>query len=370
MATDSNSPLYFNCHLCGDCCSSWSIPIESAKAEVLLTRTWVQDRLKTHYRSLTPISKEAYRLPLTDANVCIFLGEDRRCLIEVNEGADLKPTDCKRFPFASVQLEDGTTQHDTSAVCKHISEKLLLAFQPILPKPDEAERLKKLFDNDGLEYMPKHVYINLFRKTTWQELDSHWEQSLKEIFSMPELSTEQALWQVRQTIQRWPKTSKSFQQPDKRLRFASWLTTCFLRKPYGTLSWINLLWGKQYEDPRIFGLSVELKARRTVSWATSLDRYLNAFLYNILTRKRLLSRGASLESLFAMGLTAVLLVRWYAITLASLRIGIAGDAVVVSESDVTMAIRLVERYYTGHQPRFLKQFCNRWRGALLLWFTM
>jgi Fe-S-cluster containining protein len=370
MATDSNSPLYFDCHLCGDCCSSWNIPIESEKAEVLLNRSWVQERLDAHNRSLVRISKETYRLPLTDENVCVFLGEDRRCLIEVNEGSDLKPTDCKRFPFASVEFEDGTTRHDTSAVCKHLSEKLLLAFQPILPKPDEAARLKKLFAEDGLEYFPKHVKVDLFRKGPWQAVDSYWEKSLKQVFSDSECSTEEAVWRIRQVIRDWTKAKEEYFSPKKKLRFTSWVTSCFLRKPYGTFSWLELFRGKQYEDSRIFGFSVDLKNRENVDWDPVLDKYLNAFLYNILIRKRLLSRGASLESLFAMSIIAMLLVKWYAVTLASLRIQDSGDKVITLESDVTMAIRLVERYYTGHQPRFLRKCCKPWRGALLLRLMM
>jgi Fe-S-cluster containining protein len=362
MATNSNPPTYFNCYLCGDCCSSWSIPIEREKAEVLLARAWVQERLKNARRELVPLSSESYRLPLTDENVCVFLGEDRRCLIEVHEGVALKPSDCKRFPFAPVKLPDGELRHDTSAVCKHISEQLLLAFQPILPKPEEIPQLKTLFTGDTLEELPEQVAISLFQKCSWPEIGTYWEVPLKAVFENPNISTRQALCQANALIRQWPDV------PDKLysaracggFRLGGLITLCFLRKPYGTLSWVSLLCGKQYEDPRIFGFPVDLKAAGKAIWPPVLDRHLNAFLYNILTRKRLLARGASLESLLAMAVIAALLVRWYAAVLASLQ-----NRTLISQTELTLAIRLVERYYTGHQPRFLKLFCSRWRGALL-----
>ena len=41
------------------------------------------------------------------------------------------------------------------------------------------------------------------------------------------------------------------------------------------------------------------------------------------------------------------------------------DEVLMDDAHVATAIRLVERYYTGHQPRFFHWFLSHWRGALL-----
>jgi hypothetical protein len=58
---------------------------------------------------------------------------------------------------------------------------------------------------------------------------------------------------------------------------------------------------------------------------------------------------------------AALLVRWYAKALAALQ-----GAQETSEKDVTTAIRLVERYYTGHQPRFFNFFISRFKSRFIL----
>lgn len=366
MAIDSNPPVtdtYFDCHLCGDCCSSWSIPIEAEKAKVLLTREWVQERLNETRREVVSVSAKTYRLPLSDENVCVFLGADRRCLIEVNEGLTLKPSECQKFPFASVRLPNGQTKHDTSAACKHIAEKLLLAFQPILPRSEDEQPC------EDVESFPKRIHLNLFRTADWSKGSQHWAEALRTIFTNQDCSSEQAVQQAAQLIYNWSQ-GKNKAPRQTSIRFAFWFTNYFLRKPYGTWSWVSLLRGRQYDDPRLFGSPVDLHAIKTIPWTHSYDHHVNAFLYNLLNRKRMLARGASLTGLLAMAVVAGLLIRWYATVLASLRIEVSVDEpnqpVEIELDDVTRAIRLVERYYTGHQPRFLHWFCNHWRTELLL----
>jgi Fe-S-cluster containining protein len=408
MNADSNAPVYFDCTLCGECCSSWNIPIEAEKAHRLLEKPWVQARLDTTHRQLQAVSESLYRIPLTDENVCVFLADDRRCLIEANEGISLKPHECQRFPFASIQMPDGSRQHDTSAACKRISEKLLLAFQPILPKPktfnapeastpsggetlDKAPEpdileLLQAHENDffdALESFPERVAVGIMRTCTHTEYE-RWHQHAREIFSQsinPKIALKQAFAALPQQTSRFnrkniplnPKPlstgrgAKQSSDPYKPSNswIANYLTLFFLRKPYRSLTWVKLLGGKQYEDPRIFGLPVDLQARKRVAWDEAVHPHINAFLYNILSRKLPLARGMSLVSLLAMAGCAELLVQWHATTLAAMR----GDTH-VTIPDVTGAIRLTERYYTGHQPRFMQVFHSRWKGKLiatLLW---
>src|ERR1043166_7534085 len=103
--TDVSTPrVYFECSQCGDCCSSWNIPLEADKARILLDRSWVRERLAATRRALKPMTADLYRISPTDQNMGVFLGEDRRCLVEVREGAALKPKECRRFPFAAVKM--------------------------------------------------------------------------------------------------------------------------------------------------------------------------------------------------------------------------------------------------------------------------
>lgn len=403
--------------MCGECCSSWNIPIEAEKARQLLEKSWVQARLRETSRQLTPMTPDTYRIPLTDENVCVFLAEDRRCMVEANEGLALKPHECQRFPFATVRLPDGTDWHETSAACKSISEKLLLAFQPIQPRPSASRPAKSSHtthsssgrlspvDESGdahvgvleaqslmeevleaqalteaalepLALFPERIPVSGFRhisKAAYQE----YQHQLRQLFMNPNLRPEAALAEAHRLLHRIARQHErhggksglegqplpSVQTSGYRFSplLAGMLTIAFLRKPFRTLSWVSLIRGRTYPDPRIFGVPVELGPQGKIPWDNSheagLNRRLSAFLFNLLQRKRLIALGSSLAAHLAMAGVACLLVQWYARTLAWLQ-----GAGSPSESDVSSAIRLVERYYTGHQPRFLAFFTSRWRA--------
>lgn len=394
MTLDSNptaQPLYFNCKMCGECCSSWNIPIEAGKAKKLLEKPWVQTRLQETNRQLTPITEDTYRIPLTDENVCVFLAEDRRCMVESQEGLALKPHECQRFPFATVSLPDGTTWHETSAACKSISEKLLLAFQPIQPKPSQPEidsappweavtqPLTPEEDDYSLSaslepvaHFPQRIPVSGLREMSQAQYQNY-QAGLRAIFTNPEWDPQTALRQANELLKQVSRHSQKRPiQPTFKHDVSiigcfpgllvKLLTIGFLRKPYRTMSWVNLILGQTYPDPRIFGLPVELAQIRHIPWNPTFNLRLNAFLYNLLQRKRMVALGSSLSAHFAMAGVACLLVQWYARALAWMQ-----ESREISEQDVSGAIRLVERYYTGHQPRFLEFFASRWRGEGIYW---
>ncbi len=371
MHADTNDrPLYFECSICGECCSSWNIPIEGEKARALLTREWVTQRLSETRRELVKVTDALYRLPLTDENVCVFLGEDRRCMVEAHEGLALKPKECQRFPFAAIEMPNGTLVHDTSASCKRIAEKLLLAFQPILPVPDSREDTTPSdseASDEEPERIPKRLYAGVFRRVPVETYEIYL-QRLRVVFSDSGNTPEMALRQARLLLKGLPSSLE--RQEDNllgrvNLYQPSWIEQLillfFLRKPYGIWSWFNLLQGRMYHDPRVFGMPVDLRAVKQVAWNPACNQRLNAFLYNLLCRRMLLARGGSLSSILALATVAQLLVRWYARTLAWIR-----ETKQVETADVSMAIRLVERYYTGHQPRFLQFFTARLRSRLVV----
>jgi Fe-S-cluster containining protein len=431
--------VYFECSQCGDCCSSWNIPLEADKARILLDRPWVRERLAATRRALTPMTADLYRIPLTDQNMCVFLGEDRRCLVEVHEGAALKPKECRRFPFAAVKMPASGVppsnragediRYETSAACKKISDTLLLAFRPILPKPPESAECEvpgnptpKTSETwqlglevaneaafDLLETLPARVPVDWFRTADWSAYAA-WRERLRIVFMDPDVSADEALRQARHLLKLQipphpnPPPPGGRGQKDLLLSAnnapfsrensplppglqplprneaygcgspnggggglgwgGSWITLFFLRKPYRTLTWFRLWRGEVYEDPRLFGMPIDLKARCAVrgDWEERAEnrRLLKAFLFNLLGRRLPLTRGQSLASLTAMAVCACLLVRWYAVTLAWLR-----NEQTVAPTDVSLAIRLVERYYTGHQPRFLQFFASRWKSGLI-----
>lgn len=315
-------PVYFECSQCGDCCSSISIPIEREKAERILAKLWVQDRLTETHRKLEKLSSEYYRLPLTDENTCVFLAEDKRCLIEVHEGRDTKPEECKRFPFAAVKTESGELSYDASASCKHIAEMLLTAFAPILPQPDSDLGLIP-------QEFPTRIETGYGRRTLSHPEFWHYQQTLTKIF-LQDISAREALGQVRQLLGQQSAESVG----DWRQKL---LTLYLLRKPYGSWTWMQMLIQQKVVDSRIFGTRIEALNQPLQS---ADDRLLKGFLHNILRRYVLLSHGHSLSNMLGLACAGYTLVQWYAVTL----------------EDTSLAIRIVERYYTGHHPYFLDRF--------------
>lgn len=360
---EAQPPLYFHCSVCGECCSSWNIPIEGEKARALLEKDWVKKRLNAHRRELVRVHDDLYRLPLTDENVCVFLGEDKRCLIEVHEGLALKPRECQRFPFAAVKLPDGSMRHDTSAACKQVAEKLLLAFQPVLPRPDDTAIPVLASDH---EVMPARFRIGLVSSLDGSGY-ARYQQRLREIFAEPDIHPETLLFRVRNMLASLKEEKPQVFEETFLFKplWQRWLPVLFLRKPYDTWSWFCLIRGTTYDDPRVFGLPVDLAEVSRPDWSPALNRPMNAFLFSLLNRKVLLARGASLEGVLALSVAAYFLALWYARVLAAMQ---ERDA--IGQDDLSMAIRLVERYYSGHQPRFLKFFVSglKSRGFLALLF--
>lgn len=321
-----------------------------------------------------------YRIPLTDENVCVFLADDKRCLVEVHEGLTLKPHECQRFPFASIRMPDGSVKHESSAACKNISEKLLLAFQPILPKPAKAqeESLQALQQLEAEQFeditqFPERVPLGLWGHLSLAEYQT-FQSRLRDIFMQPNLHPEATLKQAQALLNRQANIDSA---PEFRFHpFVKWaLGVFFLRKPYRSMSWASLLGSGQYHDPRVFGLPIHLRQQDRIPWNPAHNHRLNAFLYAILQRKRLLSSGGSLSALFAMAAMACLLVQWHAKTIAWLQQkpeNLDPESITpkISDMDVSTAIRLVERYYTGHHPRFMYFFTSRWKGWLVETFLL
>jgi Fe-S-cluster containining protein len=347
-SSDSLKPIIFQCSSCGECCSSFSIPIEAEKAEVLLKKPWVQARLAETGRLLKKMTGAFYTLPLTEKNECVFLSDERRCLIHQYEGIALKPLECQRFPFAGVYMPDGTLAYDTSANCKTIAIEHLATFLSVDPEQDVIP-IQNPF--------PKEVSVGLFRKIPWKNYLSYLEQ-LQPLFQDKRLSVSEALWRARYAHFCSKRTSKR-----ERLFPERWLNALlvllFLRKPYGSYSFWQILTQETYSDPKIFGS--EAIPLRTVNSDITLGNhqpdddllecYLKGYIFNLLRRKVYLAYGYTPDSLWVMSWVGYALVCWYTNVLAWLQ----GRNNIHTE-DVILAIRLTERYYTGHQPRFLTFF--------------
>lgn len=340
--------------MCGECCTSVTIPVEASKAEALQEKPWVQDRLKLFNRELVKIDKDFYRMPLRDNQYCVFLGDDNRCLIEVNEGEAAKPDECKRFPFARVASENqnpesqNTVFYDTSAVCKTVTEALLEQFAPIVPQPGREPPSRDPATDDSPLPEKIRAYGNIKIN---QAGYNHYCQSVWAICANPALTPPVALRQVQSVLLALPK--EPVKLPESAVVSAfwqRWLPIFLLRKPYGLMSSVELLADKTYHDPKIFGEAVNLRDLPP-GGDTAESALQRGFLANILTRKVLLTYGHSLESILSMACAAMVLSAWYARVLAGLQ-----GKTQAGRDEWVQAIRLTERYYTGHQPQFPERF--------------
>ncbi|MEB3285903.1 MAG: YkgJ family cysteine cluster protein [Vampirovibrionales bacterium] len=363
----------FSCSQCGECCNSILIRIETEKALELQARQWVKERLAQFGKRLSRENAEHWLIPHRPDKSCVFLGDARQCLIEQHEGKRLKPSECLSFPFAGLSLPSAskkspTRLFDCSASCKHVAEDLLDTFAAIVPETAWQETLP-------LQNAPQNVRLSFFQRVSWAEYLQRLSQ-LKPVFTDPSLSAESALKAARLILyghlfyQPPQANTSTFKLSGFKLSgiCKSFLLLLFLRKPYGTLSRIQLLRKRAYQDPYVFG-SLRLPGvfeTNDAVWDASAERLLKSFAYAILHRHVLLSQGHWGASLIAIALLAVILVRWYATVLSEIE-GLDHTHQLVSRQQVASAIRLVERYYTGHQPRFLAFFNHRIVGLPLGW---
>lgn len=342
----------FHCSQCGDCCSSWNLPIEWPKAEYLLAQPWVQARLQETNTNIDRVSRKFGRLPLTPSQLCVFLAEDRRCMIHAQEGPEWKPDECKRFPFATAHHADGRITYDVSASCKTVTENLLAEFLPVVPQPDSS--LPEVFP-DQYDVIPQKIQKSsgwFSNKLSWDGYFLYREQ-LKTVFQQPEIPTLVALKQAQQVWAALPGEGRPLINPfSVNPGWYYWVPFLFLRKIYSTASMGRMLFEKQYLDPKVLGPEEIPFEAPNFAWAEGVSSpCLNGYLYNILRRQALLAYGHSLEGILSLATVGYFLVCWYAWTLAR---GVGKPK--PDEIDLTLAIRLVERYYTGHQPVFVDNF--------------
>ncbi len=96
--------LQHACQACGSCCSATDVgPIPKQVADEILDRDWRDeiDGLESNadlFRS-GQLGDEEILLTQMRNDQCIFLAQDKLCLIHRHLGMEKKPTPCRQFPF-------------------------------------------------------------------------------------------------------------------------------------------------------------------------------------------------------------------------------------------------------------------------------
>lgn len=340
------APVVFACSACGECCTSVRMPIDTYRAEYLAEQPWFRKRLADYDARLSRGDDDGeWILPLKPDRSCVFLAGDKRCLIEANAGKDWKPLECRRFPFASVRYA-GETLYDVSAACRTVSGELLGLLAPVVPAPGTFP------DPDAEpQTLPESLRFGRFRRVSTRR----WLAPAPALRAIGD-SDADPLVTLRLINRALPGLLQE-KEPLKALPSAAWqrwlwrsLPFWFARNPYGLWTRWQLLRGRQLDDPLVFGATVTLPAPGQAALAPAANRLINAFAVNILQRRVVLAHDMPIANLLLMATIAASLTAWHARILA-VQQGLAETGV----AETRLAIRLVERYYTGHQPRFLAE---------------
>jgi len=103
--------LQHACQACGSCCSSTDVgPIDKKQAERIQTHDWTEiigglDSNQAVFRTARHADKTIILTEMRN-DQCIFLAEDKLCLVHRHLGIDSKPTQCRQFPYVFSITDD------------------------------------------------------------------------------------------------------------------------------------------------------------------------------------------------------------------------------------------------------------------------
>ncbi len=350
----------FQCSQCGHCCNTWRIPIDATRADALLALDWVQSRLKSEGMAFEPLNDWGYFLPLKSNNECVFWDETHHCLIHHHEGANAKPLDCQRFPFARLPLPDATHPpvYDVSAACSMVAKQHLFdwkkSVQPAeleehatasqeLPSPFHPTQgqqhnsyARYPFPFQGIHRLNREAFTGLMHERVMPLLQSE------------ALTPWQALHQVQGVM--FPQLPFVPQNDYPSEASTHRILSTWLRSEYGRFPRWEWRFLGRYQDARLFGTTVihrEDLARIQMP-ESLLFKYAKPFLFHLLRRESPLLYGSSLWHSVVVAKIAYVLLVFY-----SKAFTLQCEEDCVSEETLELAIRCIERYYTAHQPRFL-----------------
>jgi hypothetical protein len=324
----------------------------------------------------------------------------RGCLIHAYEGAEAKPLDCQRFPFAQSQWwSEGEiqTQLDASGACSMIAQWFIP--QWLKPRPsalesvavaqasafplhasptvavDEPKEASLLHWYAWQRFMP--AWFQRWQGVTLQQWQRalaalrHWHYgepslplygfiSLAQhtcLHSKAVLQSESVLtdrgWRFFQSVVSGGVLSQ-LQQAVTALQVLL-LAWAALRFPYGWYGRLHWLFSGEYQDPLVFAQPVQVSLWQCLRFAQHPEvlQWAKAFYWQVFSRVMGLRMGLGLHRHAEGCLAGVGLWLFYAAALHQQQTERNDSSeAVVDVSLLALATRIVERYYTAHQPRY------------------
>lgn len=351
----------FSCKLCGECCGAWKLPVEEHLVELLEANDFSRQILKDNKKIFKKFQDE-YHLPKTNG-ICIFQEKESGfCLIQKHLEEANKPLECKRFPFAFMKDLNDTIHFDTSFYCKAI-----LSNEGDLLDAEMIQSLSKEFDYFRI---PEKVLLTPYKEIPFEQATCL-ASLIREYFyeQLKKSTIQNGYIPLVSFYLSFCKTKKNFQIKDlddcltgiplpiKRIQDINsridLVVKFFIKKESFLLDTIKYLCNagriKEPVTNEIINLE-HLKLLPVEDHENIIYLYCR-YILDILDRKALLAHRHNIESLLLATIFTYKLVYLYSNILAYL-----DNSKSIDLFHIELAIRIVERYYIGHNVRFMEIF--------------
>lgn len=348
----------FTCLECGECCTAWNLPVEEKLYEKIIELNWVKELLKKQQQDFKITPTNIY-LPKKE-KICVFLASNKNlCLLQQNNGIDYKPLECQRFPFAFARDKNGEIYFDTSFFCKAIikNEGEII-----------SESLKKecLNNFDFFEF-PEHIFLSFDKMVTIDEFQDIRKQINKYLFEHC-ISTNIENWpefflNTHNYIEKFSPKSDIESQKIKKSNYKNkLLTSIFLRKNNIAPDFFKILLGIGRLKEPIIAEPINLSQLNDIKVPDEqeIKELLLRYLLDITQRNILHAHKHTFAGIILISLFAYHFTLWYSRALA--RVQSKNE---VELFHLELAIRIMERYYIGHNVRFLENFRSKPKQYLI-----
>ena len=349
------------------------MPVERKEYEIIVQHPWVKELIKKTKADFQ-INGDTIYLPKS-GGICIFLNEKTHlCSIHGRLGADIKPIECHRFPFAFAKDSAGNIYPDTSFFCKAIVQNY-------------GEDLSQLINEDYVSKFDTFDFPDKVLFAPWLEVDYSFAESILDLLSRHlyneclKVPTEdwwdilyngfKALVKIEKCIKNkedkpFEEIINSFKKPASK-RKRNLLTAIFLRKQFLIPDIFFVYFNKTRFLEPIIAEHIKLNRFKEVLFAGSekTRNLLLKYYIDIIRRKVLLAHGHSVIGVYMAMLIAYCITRWYSKALVIVEGNSYSE---VEDFHSELAVRVTERYYIGHNVKFMEPFRLHSRYILIKWF--
>lgn len=361
----------FTCLQCGECCGAWNLPIEQDLYNQISQIDWVKELLIKEDVKFGNINDNTYLPKLK--GTCIFLDKNNNlCRFHNQSDISLKPKECSRFPFAFARDKNGNVYIDTSFYCKAILNNHGECLSDFI-SDDFVSRFDH-FDLPELVLFTPYKRINF---STAQEISSKLCSYLYNVCLQTPVESwgdiflngfnklvaiESNISQLNsidfETLLNKSSLQKDFNH-NIRLKL---LTAIYLRKNNLFPDIIKVFTNRyQFIEPIVVEKLDLLKHKSIIIPDTSeVKVMLLRYFLDILQRKTLLAHGHSVTGIYMAMVSAYCLTVWYSKALAVIE-----NKTTCDKFHSELAIRITERYYIGHNIKFMELFRKKFTYSIL-----